>query len=296
MVTERTLRDIKTNVNTGIEYEIALFRCLLTSEKEAQDVETAIHDRTDAAKIISIIRYTSVDSILRELRNRSLVLEDVLFETQNDDVGPSDIVMLVRSAKGDMEQIGISVKYSNTCTLNVTGKRFLTEAQILALREKLPVYTDEFISEMTRTYGSVTKWFHKKKTSIITDTYIDLIRDEVILNWVRKTDAEKREILSEAYQETALIPYWVYTYTRTSFELDTNPYKIDMNDVPLVELRKYQTSYIGFYLREQLIGKMQVKFNNGFVEKCKKSVPDRIVDGVPMCYGRPFSSWNFSLV
>ena len=40
---------------------------------------------------------------------------------------------------------------------------------------------------------------------------------------------------------------------------------------------------------------MQVKFNNGFVEKCKKQTPDFICEGVEMAYGQPFSSWNFSV-
>lgn len=296
MVTSKTIRDICTNVNTGVEYEIALFRCLLMKREEVREVDAAIQSRRDATTITSIIRNTSTTSILRELKNRSLVLVDVSFETQNDDVGPSDIVMVVKSTNGTLERMGISVKYSNTCTLNVTGRRFLTEIQIAELRKQLPAYTDEFIDEMTREYGRIENWFRKRKPSATTDRYIDLIREEVILNWARKSKAEKVEILSEAYQETSPIPYWVYTYTRTSFELDTNPFKIDMEDVPLVELRKYQTSYVGFYLRGRLIGKMQVKFNNGFVERCKKSIPDRTVDGVQMSFGQPFSSWNFCLV
>jgi len=40
---------------------------------------------------------------------------------------------------------------------------------------------------------------------------------------------------------------------------------------------------------------MQVKFNNGFIEKCKKKTPDIVYEGVKMAYGQPFSSWNFSV-
>ena len=40
---------------------------------------------------------------------------------------------------------------------------------------------------------------------------------------------------------------------------------------------------------------MQVKFNNGFIEKCKKKTPDIVCEGLKMAYGQPFSSWNFSV-
>ena len=296
MVTTKTISEIRTNINTGVEYEIALFRCLMKVASEIRQVDETIRFRNDAGTIESIIRRTTTSDIYNELRCRSLILMDVSFETQNDDVGPSDIVMYVRTPSGANEKLGISVKYANTCTLNATGRKFLTEVQISALKRKLPQYTDDYVAEMKRLYGNVENWFRKKKPSVATDRYIDLIRDEVIINWAKKTDEEKTSILMEAYQETSPIPYWVFTYTTSSCKLDTNPYKISMTDVMHVELRKYQTSYIGFYLRERLIGKMQVKFNNGFVEKCKKTHADKIVDGVRMSFGQPFTSWNFSLV
>ena len=296
MVTSKTINDIKTNVNTGVEYEIALFRCLLVDESEIRSVDDAIGARRDALNVESIIRHTSIQPIISELNNRSLTLSDVSFETQNDDVGPSDIVMTVKSVTGEKECLGISVKYSNTCTLNATGRKFLTESQIADLKSLLPRYTDEYISEMTRLYGGVGNWFHTRKFCSVTDKYIDLIREKVIANWSRKSDGEKKSILMKAYQETSPIPYWVFTYTALSYKLDTNPYKISPSDIPLVEVKKFQTSYIGFYLRGRLIGKMQVKFNSGFVEKCKKACPDRVVEGVKMSFGHPFTSWNFCLV
>ena len=297
MVTSKIISDIKTNRNTGVEYEIALFRCLLTDVSEISQVDAAIKTRCDARKVESIIQYTSTSTIMGELKNRSLTLVDVSFETQNDDVGPSDIVMFVKNASGGTERLGISVKEANTCTLNATGRKFLTKTQIDNLERQLPIYTDEYIMEMKRLYGHAKNWFRKRKTSTVTDRYIDLIREEVITNWLKKSDAEKKSILMEAYQETSPIPYWVFTYKKHSkLELDTDPYKIDPSKVFLVELRKYETSYVGFYLHDQLIGKMQVKFNNGFVEKCKKATPDRVVDGVRMSFGQPFSSWNFNLI
>ena len=296
MITEKTLEEIRNNHNTGIEHEIALFRCLLQKDIDIHKVDCAIQSRTDAQLIISIIETTSIREIMEELSARVLSLEDVSLETQNDDIGPSDIVMVLKTASGATEKIGLSVKNANTCTLNATGRKFLSEQQIVNLKSKLPMFTDEYISEMTCSYGSVENWFRKRKPSTTTDKYIDLIRDEVIVNWSRKSNAERRGILMEAYQETSPIPYWVFTYTSSSQTLNTNPYKIALSDVPKVKVKKYETSYVGFYLHNRLIGKMQVKFNNGFVERCKKSCPDRIVEGVAMSFGQPFTSWNFSLV
>ena len=296
MITQKTIREIKDNVNTGVEYEIALFRCLLKNESEIREVDSAIQSRHDARKINSIINSTNISSIKNELQRHSLSLTDVSFETQNDEVGPSDIVMFVKVANGATERIGISVKYANTCTLNATGRKFLTESQILELKRKLSDFTDDYISEMTSLYGHVGNWFRQRKPSVTTDKYIDLIRDEVIANWSHKSDANKRCILMEAYQETSPIEYWVYTYTATAQVLDAHPYKIAPSDVSNVELKKFKTSYVGFYLHDRLIGKMQVKFNNGFVEKCKKVHPDRIVEGVRMSFGQPFTSWNFCIV
>ena len=296
MVTNKTIDELKTNTNTGVEYEIALFRCLLMDSSEIARVDEAIRSRNDAATVESIMRRTTTSPICKELSRRGLSMVDVSFEKQNDDVGPADVVLDVKTRSGIIEKLGLSIKFANTCTLNATGRKFLTEAQISDLRCQLPRFTDDYLAEMNRSYGSVGNWFHKKKPSRITDRYIDLIREEVIVNWSRKSDDEKKSILMEAYQETSPIPYWVVTYNTLSYKIDTDPYKISMNDVPLVELRRYQTSYVGFYLRGRMIGKMQVKFNNGFVEKCKKAHADKIVEGVRMSYGQPFTSWNFCLV
>jgi hypothetical protein len=205
MITTKILTEIETNINTGIEYEIALFRCLLKSSDEICQVDAAIKKRHDARKIETIINRTSISQIMGALASRSLTMIDVSFETQNDEVGPSDVVMVVDSSSGKREKIGLSIKYSNTCTLNATGRKFLTEFQIRDLQKQLPKYIDDYISEMTELYGSVNNWFRRRKFSVITDRYIDLIRDEVIQNWPRKSEDDRISILREAYQETSPI-------------------------------------------------------------------------------------------
>ena len=296
MITAKTLSDIRSNTNTGVEYEIALFRRLLLAKDEQDAVDDAIQARYDRIAIAQIMRRTDTAVIHFVLKKIGCTLVDVSFETQNDDVGPSDLVMYVKRSNGSIEKLGISVKYANTCTLNATGRKFLSETQISNLREQLPAYTKMFVEEMQHRFGEAKNWFRKRKPSYTTDKYIDLIRDEVISNWNEKTAKEKISILREAYQETSPIDYWVYTYTEFSCNLNPTPYKIAPYDMPFVTLNKYQTSYVGFYLHGRLIGKMQVKFNNGFIEKSKKAHPDFVIDGIEMAYGQPFTSWNFCLV
>ena len=294
MLNSQTLLEIANNINTGVEYEIALFYILLKNNpREQAQVMSAINNRADKSKINSIISITNTASIEKALINRGLKLVDVTFETQNDSVGPADIVMHVQNAQGKMEMIGLSVKFANTCTLNVTGRNFITDAQISKLKELLPLYTDLYIEEMTNAYGNVGNWFRKRKASKTTDQFIDLIRDAVISNW--KNVPNKTTLLSALFHSDSPIEFWVVTYDNKGYTLKTKPQTIDMSRANDVTVGKYQTSYVAFYLDGKMVGHMQVKFNNGFVEKCKKKTPDFVCEGVEMAYGQPFSSWNFSV-
>lgn len=288
-----TLKEIRMNTNTGVEYEIALFHSLLSIKPDEQaQVMEALSTRNDAAKIRRIIDYTSTRQIESALQSRGMSLVDVTFETQNDGIGPADIVMDV-SCAGRAGRIGLSVKYANTCTLNVTGKNFITNAQIDRLRALLPDYTRMYIEEMTNEYGGVGNWFHKRRSSKVTDAYIDLIRDAVIDNWQYVPD--KTTLLSTLFHSDSPIEFWVVTYTDKNYMLRTRPQTIDMRRADDITVGKYYTSFVAFYLDGGMVGHMQVKFNNGFLEKCRKAVPDITWQGVRMSYGHPFSSWNFSV-
>ena len=294
MLYSSTLYEISNNINTGVEYEIALFYKLLKGKSEEQaQVMAALNKRFDSAKVKSIISQTDISAIERVLMQKGYTLQDATFETQNDEVGPADIVMLVRAGNGTLTKIGLSVKYANTCTLNVTGRNFITDLQIANLRRKLPEYTQMYIKEMTRVYGNVVNWFRKRKPSSTTDAYIDLIRDAVIENW--KNVNNKTSLLSALFHSDSPIDFWVVTYGNNGYSLKTKPQTIDMSRANDVTVGKYQTSYVAFYLDGTMVGHMQVKFNNGFVEKCKKQNPDVVWQGVEMSYGQPFSSWNFSV-
>lgn len=293
MLYSSTLSEISNNINTGVEYEIALFYKLLRgNSSERTKVMAALDSRSDASKVKSIISQTDTTSIEDALKSRGLTLDDVTFETQNDEVGPADIVMIVSNGKSKTK-IGLSVKYANTCTLNVTGRNFITDSQISQLKSQLPVYTQKYIQEMVQKYGDVGNWFRKRKPSETTDAYIDLIRDAVIANW--KNVKNKTTLLSALFHGDSPIEFWVVTYGNNGFALKTKPQTIDMSRANDVTVDKYQTSYVAFYLDGTMVGHMQVKFNNGFIEKCKKTTPDVTYQGVRMAYGQPFSSWNFSV-
>lgn len=294
MLYPSTLSEISNNINTGVEYEIALFFKLLESKKNEQmQVLNSICNRNDKLKIKKIIAQTDIFPIENSLTKLGYELVDVSFETQNDEVGPADIVMLVKNKQGQDKKIGLSVKYANTCTLNVTGRNFITEDQIKELRSQLPHYTDLYIDEMMQEYGDVNEWFRKRKKSKVTDKYIDLIRDAVISNWSNVQN--KSSLLSALFHSDSPIEFWVVTYGKQGFTLKTTPQTINVCRANDVTVGKYQTSYIAFYLDGKMVGHMQVKFNNGFVEKCKKASPDVKCQGVNMSYGQPFSSWNFSV-
>lgn len=293
MLYSNTINEIIFNQNTGVEYEIALFYSLLCNDVERQKVLDAISKRGDSDKIRSILSYTDKSIILESLNKSGLKLIDVSFETQNDEVGPSDIVMYVVDNSNKKKSIGLSVKFANTCTLNVTGRNFISEQQISKLKSMLPKYTEMYISEMTSLYGSVDNWFRQRKPSKITDAFIDLIRDAVIENW--KNISNKGLLLSALFHSNSPIDFWVVTYSNNGYTLKTTPQTIDVARANEVTVSKFQTSYIAFYLDDRMVGHMQVKFNNGFVEKCKKKNPDVICQGVKISFGQPFSSWNFSV-
>ena len=59
MLYANTLSEVRNNINTGVEYEIALFYALLSIKPNEQaQVLTALKTRYDAAKIQRIIGYS----------------------------------------------------------------------------------------------------------------------------------------------------------------------------------------------------------------------------------------------
>ena len=63
MLYSYTIQEIRQNINTGVEYEIALFYKLL-SPAERQIISDAINSRFDRTKIYNIIEHTDIAPIL----------------------------------------------------------------------------------------------------------------------------------------------------------------------------------------------------------------------------------------
>ena len=293
MVTDHNIQEIINNNNPGFEYEIALFYCLLPSAEEKETVANAFAKRTDNEKIQKIIERTNTAEILNELNHRGLAFADCTLETQNDQIGPADIVMSVYDRPGNNLKIGLSVKYANFCNINISGNNFLLPEQVSQLKLKLIDYTKRYIDEMKNKYGDINNWFRKRKPSLTTDLYIDLIRDAVIKNWPNIKD--KRALINRLYQTDSPIEFWIAKYTDHDFKLICHPFHADDVDIDTITVAKDQTSYIAFYHNGHKIGHMQVKFNNGFIERCKKRKADMIIDDVKISFGKPFTSWNFSI-
>ena len=299
MLYQTTLYEIQTNTNPGVEYEIALFYALLPQGgNEANHVLAAIQKRPDVQKVLDIIAYTDSTILLNELQANGLTLKDVAFETQNDNVGPADIVMEVTNTQNVSFKLGLSVKFANRNTLNPTARKFITDEQIQVLQKHFEEVTiPAFIDEMHGVFGEAMNWRRYRATSA--HEFYDLVRDAVIKNWPNVTN--KTVILAQMFHSDSPIPFWVIDYSSSSYSVDTNPCTVDESRADDIVVEKYRNSYVAFKLDGVIIGKVQVKCNNGIIEnlynhagRAKRARPDFTVDGVPKIKGDPFGSWDFT--
>jgi hypothetical protein len=291
-ISKKEIDYLRRNINTGIEFEYALFY-LLNSEKDKKYFLSEIVEFHDCAQRIKhIINGTDISNLISKLSSQSWTNYIIKLGTQVDDIGPADLILENESN----DQLGLSVKYENNCTLNVSGKYFLTSESIDQLKSELYDACESYISQMSFDFGEVQNWFRQRKTSIVTDVYIDKIRDRIIDDWNSKHEVDKRNLLTKLIHADSPINFWVVKFIKNK-----NGYSIDLNTTPVkildprtLVLTKESTSYIGFKCQNELLAKMQVKFNNGIIEKAKGNKIDFNVEGVLMKVGDPFGSWNFS--
>lgn len=300
MLYTTTLNEIETNTNPGVEYEIALFAKLIASDNDDyQKVMESIRKRNDCSKVIDIMNKTDLRILGRELNKFGFLYKDVTFETQNDNVGPADIVLTIIDKYNIEFKLGLSVKYANKNTLNPTARRFLTESQITILNEKFEnVYIPLFLEEMKEKYGNVINW--RRKRSKVADEFYDLMRDAVIGNWPYISN--KTTLLATMFHANSPIIFWVINYDKNGYTVETIPETVDESRVNDIKVEKYRDCFVAFKLDGRIIGKVQVKCNNGFIEdlynhagKPKKKYPDFVIDGIPKIKGKPFGSWDFTL-
>lgn len=326
MIHDNTLNDIRESHLKCVEYEIGMFLSLLTKEDEINDVRAAIATRRDSELIFDIANSTNKAAIYNILSYAGMTFDDVSFESQNDEVGPADVVIYATNRHKEQKKIGLSIKYDNDVICNYTGKDLLSENQINSLKERLSDYANRYLSEMVDRFGSFQEWHRvrfetkQKIQSGVTNEYIDLIRDAVIENWNSMSQESKDSFLYKVYRTDSPLDYWIYSFQKKGkFILCTNPPYIRKSAYSRVSIGKVAGQYLGFYLDNRLIGKTQVKFNNGILEKYKsKRYMDAkkmgnleqvnailnefaekgqgiVVEGIPLKFGMPFNSWNFEI-
>ena len=292
-ISQKEIEYLRKNKNTGIEFEYALFYLLNSDKGKSIFLKEVIafHDFKD--RILKIISGTDISTLNSNLKALSWMTFEVKLATQVDDIGPADIIL----QDPKFQNLGLSVKYQNNCTINVSSKYFLSTDTADKLKTELHNTCEKYIDEMKGRFGSVKNWFRKRKTSKETNKYIDKIRDGVISDWNKKTVNERKDILSKLIHTDSPINFWVVKFGKTK-----NGYKLEINTAPIkrlnpsaVFLTKEATSYIGFQSNDIVFAKMQVKFNNGILENVKGDNNDFNVDGVLMKIGDPFGSWNFNI-
>ncbi|MCQ2294381.1 MAG: hypothetical protein MJZ67_01890 [Bacteroidales bacterium] len=321
-----TLNEIRESRLKCVEYEIGLFLCLLTNPDEIEAVINAASTRDDYKKILGIANSANKEAILNILSYAGMSFLDVSFESQNDDVGPADVIVYAVNRHGENKKIGLSIKYDNDVICNYTGRDILTEEQIANLQERLPEFANRYLNEMIERFGTFDEWYRirfetkQKIASVVTNEYIDIVRDAVVERWAIMSQEEKDEFLYKVYRTDSPLDYWIYSFQKKGqFVLCTNPPYIRKSAYPRVTIKKIAGQYLGFFLDGQLLGKTQVKFNNGIFERyTSKPYKDAIeagnielansifaqyevqgkgimVQGKPLKYGVPFSSWNFEI-
>ena len=137
-----------------------------------------------------------------------------------------------------------------------------------------------------------TTW--NRKRCIVTDIFIDRIRDEVIKSWDKKPLSDKLDIIKMGYHENTDIDCSIITLKNDgSYKLEEM--QVIPSDVTDVELIKCNTSQLKFDINGITIAKMQVKPNGGFIERDGHRKPF-MVNECKYGEGDLFGSWNFEVV
>ena len=292
-ISQQEIEYLRNNINTGIEFEYALFSLLNNGELQNVFLNEVVLYHPFKDRIELIIAKTNIEVLKRIITRKFNSNYEIFLATQIDNIGPADIILQDNVGC----TLGLSVKYQNNCTLNVSSKYFITEQSAMELKNELKISCQNYILEMNIKYGSTNEWFRKRKTSIETDKFIDTVRNKVIQDWMKKSTIEKKELLDKLVHADSPIIFWVVKFRDSlrgfQFEINENPIKKLLPDD--VVLTKEATSFIGFNVNGTLFAKMQVKFNNGILEKAKGNYSDFIIDGIKIKNGDPFGSWNFSI-
>ena len=288
---KRHCTEWSNNNNIGVEYEFALYYLLLDAKFRDIFKNITINNHAKKEKILQIIEAQKAN-IYQQISNPIYsIYKYVYMATQDDTVGPSDIV-LYENADKTGSILGLSVKYNNSCNVNISSHYFLTAIDKEYLKNIQKEYTNRHIDYQLDNRGNVENWFRIRKysTTPYSTGIIDAIREHVIIHW-NNGDVDKQNIINKLYQADSPINYEVWKFTKKKLKVLEKPnIAINPNDI---NIAKYRSSYIGFYHGDTLICKMQVKFNNGILERTTPDSKDAIcVNDVYMKMGDAFGSWN----
>jgi hypothetical protein len=286
--------DLIKNVNTGVEYEYGVACALMSQEQYRSFQEEVLRHHPLEQKIKQV--YKLVLPHFSDMRGTNRYIS--LAGTQDDSLGPSDVLI----CQDGQIVCGFSIKFNNRNNWNPSARNFIAETTINRLKELyVDKYLPSFIQDMSTRFGRCeqmqgTKNTWSRKRSSVTDAFIDLIRDEVIHAWSEKTTADKQRIIGSGFQIYSPIKYYVLNFKNIG-EFDLSPPKPAIPSVEDIAVGKIKSSYVSFGVNGKPLVKLQVKFNNGFLEKS----PDRshATMQVGDCFfrhGDPFNSWNFNLI
>ena len=258
---------LKLNRNTGIEYEFGVGMALMIKSQYDDFLKYIVQDHPKKNKVIEVYNITK-NILSKELKylgeknNRYISFAP----TQNDSLGPSDI--LVCNNKEIL--FGISIKFANSNNWNPSAKNFLDNSiikklKLIYVKDYLPKYKHDMRSrfgECKLIKGSRNTW--SRKRSSVTDDFIDLIRDEFITSWENKDLSERKLILNKGFHVNSPLKYYVIEIGRKDYRLsDPKP----ISEIQDIYLEKYETSYVAFKVDDKILVKLQIKFNNVFIEK-----------------------------
>jgi len=220
----------------------------------------------------------------------------IINATQNDNT-VADIVLVYPK-----EQRGISVKFDTNVSRNVTCLKFISKEERANLKEELKKFIPVYIEEMNTKYGDWENWFRQRKTSKSVNEFIEKIAKLCVNAWEQKSSAERKDVLDFLLDENFKTPYWILHINskgKIQRSLPLRP-KLDITKVFL----KYRegSQYLDFWYEGDVTAwaKMQIKFNNGVLEKPKGKKSDGMLtsNSAEQKYvtGKPFGSWNFELL
>lgn len=221
--------------------------------------------------------------------------------TQDDSVGPADVIV-ANTADSDFE-ISVKKGKSNTCQSNISGNTFykmLGSAVPEKFLKEVPAVCEGFREEMNQKFGHYSNWFRNKKCTMSSQVKKDY-EHRLILN----TCDVFNECHNHDMRENLLIKalnikrrnYVICRYEKNRAVYDEPP-SLENIDIERIVAKPYGDSFVGFFLDGEMLYKMQVKFNNGILEPSEKTGRKDILigDDYYASYGKPITSWNFSVV